>query len=84
MVVVPLLSIHAMSENGDHVLIGRWVEMVDLISLVDDISHHIRGRRVDDCRRDDIGHVSEIFVLGNVQLLVGEELSYGSQVHIPT
>jgi hypothetical protein len=66
MVVVPLLSIDAMREYWYHVLVSLIVEMVDFVSFVDDVGHHIGRRGVDNGRRDDVHHVPMVLVFGNV------------------
>jgi hypothetical protein len=76
MVVVPLLPVNAMSEEGYHVFVGFRIEVVYLVTLVDDICHHVWRRCVDYGGRHNIRHVSVILVLWNVELLVTEELTH--------
>jgi hypothetical protein len=37
MLIVPRLSVHTVQEHGYHVLFGIVVEVMDLVSLVEDI-----------------------------------------------
>lgn len=37
--------------------------MMDLIALVEDVTHNLRWWRIDNGRRDDIGHVPMISIL---------------------
>ena len=82
MIVVSLLTIHPMSEDWNHTLIGVGIEMMNFVALVQDISHHIGWRCIDDSRRNDIRHVPGILVLWNLELLVRIELADSSKVHI--
>jgi hypothetical protein len=52
------------------------IKVVHFIPLVQDVSHQFRRWSINDCGRDNIGHVSRITVLWDLQLLVGVELAY--------
>jgi acyl-[acyl carrier protein]--UDP-N-acetylglucosamine O-acyltransferase len=80
--VVAGLTVHAMAEDGDHILIGFLVEVVDLIPFVQDIGQQVRRRGVDDGGRDDVGNVAEVFVLGQAELGVRVELPDCCEVDI--
>src|SRR5690348_6873834 len=82
MSIVPFLSVYIMSKDRYHVLIRVRVEMMNFVPLVDDVRHHIWKRRVDNGRRDDVRHVSVVFVFGDVELLVGVELAHSGKVNI--
>src|SRR5690242_2210507 len=81
-VVVSLLSIYAMSENWDHVFVSVSVEVMYFVALVEDVGHHVRWRRVDNGGRDDVRHVSGVFVLWYLELLVGVKLTYSTKMHV--
>jgi hypothetical protein len=81
-IVVPLLSIHTMGEDWHHGLIRVVIEVVYLVALVDYVGHHIGRWGVDDSGGDDIQHIPVVFVFGNVQLLVTEELPYSRKMDV--
>lgn len=58
------------------------VKMVQLITLIKDVSHHLRRRRIHDGGRDHIGHVAMILVLWYLQLRIREELADSCHVNI--
>ena len=58
--------------------------MVDLISLVQHICHHVWRRCIDNGRRNDIGHVAMILVFRYTNFLWRIELSYSTQVYVTT
>lgn len=80
--VISLLQVDVVSEERDHILVCLCVEMMHLVSLVEDVCQHIRGRRVDDGGADDVGHVAVVFVFGYIERLVGVELADGGEVDV--
>jgi hypothetical protein len=80
--IVSWLAFNAMREHRDHVLVRVLVEVVHLVALVEDVCHQIGRRSIDNGGRDDVGHVAEILVLGQLKLRVGVELSDRSQVDV--
>ena len=82
MIVVSLLAINIMREQRDHMLVSKRIEVVYLVPLVENVRHHLRWRSIDNCRADDIWHVSVIFVFRNVELPIREELANSSKMHI--
>lgn len=82
MIVVSLLSVHVVCEDRNHVLVGVGIQVVDLVALVENVGHHVWRGRVDNGRRDNVGHIPRILVLWNLQLLVGIELTNSTKVHI--
>jgi hypothetical protein len=69
-VIVPLLSVDVMCEDGNHVFVRVGIEVMYLVALVENVGHHVRRRRVDYSGRDDVGHIPSILVLWNFELLV--------------
>lgn len=71
-----------MSEDGNHVFVSRRVEVVHLVTFVEDVSHHLRGWCVDDGRGDDVGHVAVVLVFGDAEFGIGVELAYACQMDV--
>jgi hypothetical protein len=84
MFIIPWLSIDALGEHRNHVLVCLLVKVMDLVSLVEYISHDIRRGSVRNGRRDDIGHVSGVLVFSQPQLRVRVETTDSSQMNIAT
>lgn len=77
--VTSRLPIDIMNEHWDHTLIRLLeiiiqyreilgfayltIKMVQLITLIKNVPHHVRRGRIHDRRRDHIGHVAMILVL---------------------
>lgn len=59
-----------MGKHRNHVLIGVTVEMVSLVTPIENIGHVVWWRRIDDGRRDDISHVAMVSVFWYLQLRV--------------
>lgn len=53
------------------------IKVVHFVPLVKYVSHQLRRRRINDCGRDDIRHVSGIPIFWDLQLFVGVKLAYG-------
>ena len=71
-----------MSEHGYHILFSIVVEMVRLVALVQDISHHLWWWRIDNGRRDDVGHVAVVPILGYSQFRIRIKLANSRKVNI--
>ena len=46
--VVAFLAVNIVSKYGYHILVSVGIEMMHLVSFVDDISHHVGGWCIDD------------------------------------
>lgn len=58
------------------------VKMMQLITLIKNVPHHLRRWRIHDGRRDHIGHVAMILVFWYLQLRIREELADSCHVNI--
>lgn len=58
------------------------IKMMNLVAFVEDVTHHFRRRRIYDCGRNYIGHVSMILILRYFQLWVRVELANGCKMNI--
>ena len=68
--IVPWFAVHAVRKHGDHDFIGLLVKVMDFVALIQDIGHNVRRWSVGNGRRNDIGHVTEILVLGEPLLRI--------------
>ena len=48
--VVAPFAVDIVGEHGDHVLISMMIQVVNLVSLVDNVTHHLRRRSIDNGR----------------------------------
>ena len=87
-----------MSEHWNHTLISLLeimiqyremlgltyliVKMVQLITLIKNVAHHFRRRRIHDGRRDHIGHVAMILVLCYLQLRIRDKLADSCHMNV--
>lgn len=92
------LPIDVMSENWNHTLISLleiiiqhreilgftdlMIKMMQLITLIKYVTHHLRRWRIHDCGGDHIGHVAMILVFWYLQLRIREELADSCHVNI--
>jgi hypothetical protein len=84
MFVVTRFSVNIILEDRDHILIGILIQMMDLISPVENICKHISRRGVDNRTGDDVRHVSMVAIFRNAEFLVREKLANGTKMHIAT
>ena len=76
-------SVYYCQLNSSHDLCTYLsIEMMDSVALVEDIGHHVRGWRVDNSRRNDVGHISEVLIFWNIQRLSTVELTNSSKMNI--
>jgi hypothetical protein len=82
--VVAGLSIHVLREDRNNILVRVGVHVVYRVTLVERIRNDIRLWHIGNRRRDNIRHVAEVSILGDVELGVGVKLTYSSQMNIAT
>ena len=56
--------------------------MMNLVPFVEYVCHELWWGSVDNCRADDVGHITVILVLRDVELFIAEELANSSEVNI--
>ena len=80
-----------MGEHRDHILIRLMqrlacflkimvltnivIEVVCLVALIENVSHHLRWRSIDNSRRYNVCHVSMISIFGYLEFWVREKLA---------
>ena len=63
MFIIPRSPSDIMSEHRYHILISLLIEMMSFIAFVENVGHVVWWRRVDNCGRNYVGHVSMVFIL---------------------
>jgi hypothetical protein len=68
--IVPVLAVYIVREDRDHIFVCIRVHVVHLVAFVENIRHKLGRRCINDSRRNDIRHITVIFILGQVEAWV--------------
>ncbi len=79
LVSLKILALHLLNTVIERHLV---IKMMYLVAFVQDVRHQFWWRRVDDCRRYHIRHVSMILIFGQFQLWVRVKLADGCKMYI--
>lgn len=61
---MPWVSVHVMSKHRYHILVGVLIKVMGFVAPVEDVGHIVGWRRVNDSRRNYVGHIAVISILG--------------------